>query len=68
MSDIIENQKTGYLINPHDENAWAEQIIKLIKEPEISQKMGEEGYKVLKEKYNQEIFYKKLISMYQSVL
>ena len=29
--------------------------------------MGE-GYKVLKEKYNQEIFYQKLISMYQSVL
>jgi glycosyltransferase involved in cell wall biosynthesis len=68
MSDIVENQKTGYTIDPHDGKKWAEQIIKIIKEPEISQKMGEEGYKVLKEKYNQEIFYQKLISMYQSVL
>jgi len=68
MSDIIENNKTGYLIDPHDEKQWAEKIIHLINEPEISQKMGETGYKVLEEKYNQEIFYQKLISMYQSVL
>ena len=67
MSDIVENQKTGYLIDPHDEKKWAEKIIQLIKEPELSNKMGEEGYKVLKEKYNQEIFYQKLISMYQTI-
>ncbi len=68
MSDIVEDQKTGYAIDPHDEKKWAEKIIHLIKEPEISQKMGENGYKILKEKYNQEIFYKKLIGMYQTVL
>lgn len=68
MSDIIEDQKTGYLIDPHDEKKWAEHIIRLIKEPEISQKMGQAGFHVLKEKYNHEIFYQKIISMYQSVL
>jgi glycosyltransferase involved in cell wall biosynthesis len=68
MSDIVENQKTGYTINMYDENIWAEKIIKLIKEPWISQKMGMSGFQVLKEKYNQEIFYQKLINMYQSVL
>ena len=68
MSDIVEDQKTGYVIEPHDGKKWAEYIIRLIKEPETSQKMGEAGYKVLKEKYNQEIFYQKMISMYQSVL
>lgn len=68
MSDIVEDQKTGYLIDPHDEKKWAERIIKLIKEPEISQKMGQAGFHVLKEKYNQEIFYQKIINMYQSVL
>jgi len=68
MSDIIENQKTGYLVDPHDENEWAEKIIKLINEPEVSQKMGEDGYKVLKEEYNQETFYQNLVNMYQSVL
>ena len=67
MSDIVD-QKTGYLIDPHDEKKWAEKIISLIKEPELSNKMGEEGYKILEEKYNQALFYQKLISMYQTVL
>ena len=64
MSDIIENNKTGFLINPNDEKEWAEKIISIIKDPEISNKMGREGNKVLKEKYNQELFYKNLLKMY----
>lgn len=68
MSDIVEDQKTGYLIDPNDENKWAEKIIQLIKEPQISQKMGEQGYQILKEKYNQALFYQKLIKMYESVI
>ena len=64
MSDIIENNKTGFLIKPNDEKEWAEKIISIIKYPEISNKMGREGNKVLKEKYNQELFYKNLLKMY----
>ena len=64
MSDIIENNKTGFLINPNDEKEWAEKIISIIKDPEISNKMGREGNKVLKEKYNQELFYENLLKMY----
>jgi glycosyltransferase involved in cell wall biosynthesis len=64
MSDIVENNKTGFLINPNDEKEWAEKIILIIKDPEISNKMGREGNKVLKEKYNQELFYKNLLKMY----
>jgi len=64
MSDIVEDNKTGFLINPNDEKKWAEKIISIIKDPEISNKMGREGNKVLKEKYNQELFYKNLLKMY----
>ena len=68
MSDIIQHEKTGLIVEPNDEKKWAEKIIQLIKNPSISDEMGKEGNKVLHEKYNQEIFYQKLISMYQSVL
>lgn len=68
MADIIEHGKTGYLIDPHDPVQWAQKIIALIKEPSISQSIGQEGYKTLQEKYNQEIFYQKLVKMYQSIL
>tara|TARA_B110001454_G_scaffold81590_1_gene78591 strand:- start:2209 stop:3387 length:1179 start_codon:yes stop_codon:yes gene_type:complete len=68
MSDIIQNKKTGFLINPNNEKDWAEKIISLIKEPEISDKMGNEGNHILKTKYNQELFYERIIKMYNDIL
>ncbi len=67
MSDIVEDNKTGYLIDPHDEKKWAEKIISLIKEPQTSQKMGENGHHTL-EKYSQKLFYERIIKMYNQVL
>jgi glycosyltransferase involved in cell wall biosynthesis len=68
MSDIIQDKKTGFLINPNNEKDWAEKIISLIKEPEISDKIGKEGNHILKTKYNQELFYKRIIKMYNDIL
>ncbi len=68
MSDIIEDGKTGYLIDPHDENKWAESIIQLIKDPSLSDKMGKAGNQILKTKYNQELFYERILKMYNDIL
>ncbi|MDH3764997.1 MAG: glycosyltransferase family 4 protein [Nitrosopumilus sp.] len=68
MSDIIEHKKTGYVLDPDDENIWAEQIIKLLRNYQESQKMGKNGNKVLKTMYNQDFMYEKLIKMYNDVL
>ena len=68
MSDIVENNKTGLVIDPHDEKKWAESIIQLIKNPSLSDEMGKAGNQVLKAKYNQELFYERLLKMYNSVL
>ncbi len=68
MSEIIENNKTGLVIDPNDEKKWADSIIHLIKNPNLSDGMGTEGNKVLKEKYNQELFYERLMKMYNDVL
>jgi len=68
MSDIVENKKTGLVIDPHDEKSWAAAIILLIKNPQLSNKMGEIGHQILKEKYNKQLFYERLIKMYNDVL
>ena len=68
MSDIVENNKTGLIIDPHDENKWADAIIGLIKNPSLSDEMGKAGNQVLKTKYNQELFYERLLKMYNDVL
>jgi len=68
MSDIVENNKTGLVIDPYDEKKWADAIIWLIKNPQESEKMGKNGNEILKTKYNQELFYEKILKMYHDVL
>lgn len=68
MSDIVEDCKTGYIINFQNEEEWAKKIIQLINHQKDSVKMGQNGYQVLKENYNQELFYNNIIKMYNSIL
>ena len=65
MSDIVENEKTGYLIDPHDINAWTNQLLECIQNPQKILVMGENGKKLLESTYNQEIMYQKIMQMYQ---
>lgn len=68
MSDIIKHEKTGFVLNPNDEKVWADYILKLMNNPQESQKMGEKGNVELNTKYNSETFYENILKMYQDVL
>ena len=66
-SDIVENGITGYVLKPREED-WAKKIIHMINHQNDSKVMGKNGYKVLQENYNQELFYNNMIKMYDSIL
>jgi glycosyltransferase involved in cell wall biosynthesis len=68
MSDIVENKKTGLVIDPSDEQKWADSIIQLIKNPDEANTMGQNGYETLKKKYTEQIFYQNLIEMYKTII
>jgi len=68
MSDIISHEETGFVLNSDNEKEWAEHILKLIKNPQESQRMGENGNHILKTEYNQKLFYEKILKMYSEVL
>ena len=66
MSDIVKDNKTGYVLNPENEEEWAKKIIHLINHQKDSTTMGENGYLDFKENYNLELFYNNIIKMYNS--
>ena len=68
MSDIITHGETGFILDPYDEKIWAEHILKLANNPLESDRMGKKGNDILKTKYNQELFYERIIKMYNDVL
>jgi len=65
MSDIVNNKKNGFVLDPHDETVWAECILKLIKNPSETLEMGQEGNKLLADFYGQDLMYDKIIEMYE---
>jgi glycosyltransferase involved in cell wall biosynthesis len=68
MSEIVENGKTGFVINPHDEKAWANSILSIIQNPIKTKTMGENGHQLLISKFNQDLLYQKIVNMYDDIL
>ena len=68
MSDIVSHGETGFVLNPNDEDEWAEHIMKLIDNNQKSDIMGKNGNRILETKYNQNIMFEKLIEMYNNLV
>lgn len=49
ISEIIENEKTGFLVEPNDSNQLAEKIISLLNDENLMKKMGNAGRKRVEE-------------------
>jgi len=64
MSEIVSNEKNGFVLDPYDEKAWAEHLLKLIKNPSHALEMGREGSKLLVDSFNQDLMYNKILEMY----
>jgi len=68
LSDVVENNKTGLIVSASDEKEWAEALVKIIKDPNMTNKMGRAGKELLEEKYSLEIMKGKLFTMYNDLI
>jgi len=67
LSEIVEHNKTGLVVPPHDEKEWAKTLEYALSHPEDIAKMGERGRLVLEEQYNLDIYWKRISNMYEDV-
>lgn len=68
VPEVVENNKTGIIINPHDHEAIAEAVIKLMKDYKLRKEMGNQGYEKLKKELSWEVNVEKTYRTYQEVL
>jgi glycosyltransferase involved in cell wall biosynthesis len=54
MSEIIQDEKTGFLVPPGDVHSLAERMLLLLNDRELSKEMGNEGFRQLKQKFRWE--------------
>lgn len=65
---IIEENNCGLVVDPLNPKAIAEAIDKLVSNPNLARKMGENGRRAVEEKYNWPIEEKTLLSFYERIL
>lgn len=68
IPDIIEDGVNGLLIAPKDPQALANAITKILENPKLAKKMGEKGYKKVKENFTWDISTKKMNKLVLEVL
>lgn len=63
--DIVENNNCGICVDPEKPEEIATAVNYLVDNPELAKQMGNNGRKMIEEKYNWEIEKRKLIGVYE---
>jgi glycosyltransferase involved in cell wall biosynthesis len=66
--EIVEGNDCGVCVDPADPAAIAEAIDRLVENPDLARRMGENGQRAVHERYNWAIEEKKLLALYDTVL
>ncbi|MFH1563792.1 MAG: glycosyltransferase family 4 protein [Nitrospirota bacterium] len=64
IPEIIEDGKTGYLVNPKDSQSIAEALLGLLKDREKLNSIGSEAQKLVQEKFQEEILVEQTEEIY----
>ena len=65
--EIIEGDQCGITVDPLDPSAIADAIEHLLNRPELRRRMGKNGQRAVREKYNWENEGKKLLALYEGL-
>jgi glycosyltransferase involved in cell wall biosynthesis len=68
IPEMVINEKTGLLYSPGDDNDLKDKICYLLNNPHMIKNMGKFARELVEKKYNAELHYKKLISVYKKAL
>lgn len=62
--ELIQEGKTGFIVNPFDIDQFAGKIVYLLKNPEIAERFGQAGYELAKTHFNLDSQVKQIIDYY----
>ena len=68
LPEVVENGKTGLIVQPRDQRALADAIIKLLNDVKNRKRMGYIAYKVAKKRLSWDLVAEKTIMIYKKLL
>ena len=67
IPDVVKDGENGLIAERRDPESLAQCIGRLLDSEELRQRMGEDGYKKLKEQFTEEIFEKNLVRIFSGI-
>ena len=67
IPEVVEDQQTGFIINPTPENI-AEKICYLLENPDLAMEMGQRGRKRIEAHFSEEVYFERLKSVFLDAL
>lgn len=68
FKDMVVNGKTGFVVPPKDVKGLSEAMIRLLKNTKLRKEMGENGYNLLKKKFNWYRIAEKIEKIYEELV
>jgi len=68
FSEMVENGQTGLIVPPGNANALAEAIIKLLRDDKLREEMGENAYRMVREKFSWNDIARKTFEVYKEAI
>ena len=68
IPNVIKDGVNGFLFENEDVNDLAQKLEKLITNPELRKRMGNEGRKCIKNKFSEDIFFSNTMNFYNEIL
>jgi glycosyltransferase involved in cell wall biosynthesis len=68
LPEFVEDGVTGLLFEPGNVAELAEQIRTLWENPDLCRRLGEAGRRKAEREYNEEVYYRSLISIYEQAI
>ena len=66
--DIIQDNKNGLLVPPGDSKSMAEAVLRIFNDVELAQKLAQNAYLIVKERYSLELMVKNTLEVYREAL
>ena len=66
--EVVDDEKTGYLVPPKDDRALADRIVQLLQDQELRSRMGEEGHRRVESHFRIQNVANRYMELYKSIL
>ena len=68
IPEIVQENINGYLIQPGDIQALADRLLRLAKDPDLRQRIGQANRKRVYDEYHPDVFAIRIAAVYHSLL